>query len=458
MELKSSIKILNPADNSLIQELAATTEAEVNEAVDKACLAQSIWAKEKPAKKADLLRKLADLIENRAAEIAKTETQNVGKPFQDSLWEVKEAAHVFRFFAGLVEVNRGSTIPVEGGIDMTFPEPLGVVGAIVPWNFPFLITAWKVAPALACSNSVIVKPSELTPLSALKLSEISPEIGFPENLIQVLPGYGEITGRALVLNEKVSKISFTGSTEVGKQIMELGSRTIKRISLELGGKSAMIIFSDADLEECAKAAPSASFGNAGQDCCARSRILVEQSVFDDFAKLLIRESKLFKVGDPFDETCKMGPLISEEHLNRVKSYVDDPNDKFSLVWFNEEIPKGGNYYGQVITKVDDPNCKIFQEEVFGPVISLFPFNNVEEAISLANKSIYGLSGSVWTSDISKALKVARDVITGTISVNSNTSVRTNTPFGGFKQSGINKELGVEAMSSYSELKNVFIKV
>jgi betaine-aldehyde dehydrogenase len=360
-------------------------------------------------------------------------------------------ADVFHFYAGAVDKRHGETIPVAGGVDMTFREPLGVVGLIVPWNFPLNISSWKLGPALACGNTVVLKPAELTPLSALRLAELVLDAGLPEGVVNVVVGKGSVVGQRLVEHPDVAKIGFTGSTEVGRSVMQGAAGTIKRVTLELGGKSANVIFADADVERAAAAAPYAVFDNAGQDCCARSRILVEKTAYDRFAELLVDATRNVKVGDPADDGTEMGPLVSAGHRETVASFVDA--DTRTL--FTGDTP-GGDGYWYPCTLVEATNDdRIAREEVFGPVAALIPFDDEADAIRIANDTPYGLSGSIWTRDGARALRVARALDTGVLSINSNSSVRVSTPFGGFKQSGFGRELGLHALDGYSEVKNVF---
>jgi betaine-aldehyde dehydrogenase len=358
----------------------------------------------------------------------------------------------FRYYAGAPERLLGDTIPVDGGVDMTFREPLGVVGLIVPWNFPLTIASWKMAPALAAGNTLVLKPAELTPLSALRFEELALEAGIPEGVVNVLAGPGRVVGQRLVEHPDVAKIAFTGSTEVGRRIAEGAAKTIKRVTLELGGKSANVIFADADLEAAARAAPLAVFGNAGQDCCARSRILVERPAFDRFMEALGEAVEALRVGDPLDESTQMGPLISAGQRETVASYVPDD----APVAIRGSAPDGPGYWfpPTVLAPLSNSD-RAAAEEIFGPVAAVIPFSGEEEAVRLANDTIYGLSGSVWTRDGARALRVARAIDTGVISINSNTSVRVSTPFGGFKQSGVGRELGPHALEHYTEVKNVY---
>ena len=415
----------------------------------RARAAYPAWRAVAPSDRARLLRRLAALVEEHAEELALLETRNVGKPIADSRGEVGMVADVFHFYAGAVDKHYGETIPVAGGVDMTFREPLGVVGLIVPWNFPLNIASWKLGPALACGNTVVLKPAELTPLTALRLAELALEAGIPEGVITVLAGKGSIVGQRLVEHPDVAKIAFTGSTEVGRGVMKGAAGTIKRVTLELGGKSANVVFADADLDAAAAAAPYAVFGNAGQDCCARSRILVEHSAYDDFLDKLVEATRGVRVGDPEDPATEMGPLISAEHREKVASFVEDTA-------FTGDVPDGPGFWFPCTLVEASNDDRVAREEVFGPVAAVIPFADEEEAIRLANDTPYGLSGSIWTQNGARALRVARAIDAGVLSLNANTSVRVQTPFGGFKQSGFGRELGMHALEGYSEVKNVFV--
>ncbi len=390
------------------------------------------------------------VVEEHAEELARLETRNVGKPISDSRGEVAMVAEVFHFYAGAVDKHFGETIPVAGGVDLTFREPLGVVGLIVPWNFPIAIASWKLGPALACGNTVVLKPAELTPLTALRLAELVLEAEIPEGVVNVLVGPGRVVGQRLVEHPDVAKIGFTGSTEVGRGVMQAAAGTIKRVTLELGGKSANIVFADADLERAAASAPYAVFGNAGQDCCARSRILVERSVYDRFLELLVQATAEVRVGDPEDDATEMGPLISAEQRERVSSYLD------GTVVYRGNTPDGSGFWFPCTLVEATNDDRVAREEVFGPVAAVIPFEDEADAVRIANDTPYGLSGSIWTENGARALRVARGLETGVLSVNSNTSVRVSTPFGGFKQSGFGRELGMHALEGYSEVKNVFV--
>jgi betaine-aldehyde dehydrogenase len=445
-----TLTVLNPATEQPVAELDEAGVEEADAAVAAARAAFPAWRAVAPSDRARLLRRLAGLVEEHAEGLALLETQNVGKPISDSRGEVGMVAEVFHFYAGAVDKHHGETIPVPGGVDLTFREPLGVVGLIVPWNFPIAIASWKLGPSLACGNTVVLKPAELTPLTALRLGELALEAGIPEGVLNVVVGPGSVVGQRLVEHPDVAKIGFTGSTEVGRGVMAGAAQTIKRVTLELGGKSANVVFADADLERAAASAPYAVFGNAGQDCCARSRILVERSVYDRFLELLIEATKGITLGNPEDESTEMGPLISAEQRERVSSYAD------GNVAYRGNTPEGTGFWFPCTLVEATNDDRVAREEVFGPVAAVIPFEDEADAVRIANDTPYGLSGSIWTENGARALRVARALETGVLSVNSNTSVRVSTPFGGFKQSGFGRELGMHALDGYSELKNLYV--
>jgi acyl-CoA reductase-like NAD-dependent aldehyde dehydrogenase len=425
---------------------------EADAAIARAKQAYPAWRAMAPGDRSSLLHTLTDAIAERQENLAQLEARNAGKPISDARGEMGMVAETFRYYAGAPERLTGKTIPVAGGVDMTFREPLGVVGLITPWNFPLTIASWKIAPALAAGNTIVLKPAELTPLTALELEKIAIDAGVTEGVLNVVAGKGSVAGQRIVEHPDVAKVAFTGSTEVGRGIAQTAAATIKRVTLELGGKSANVIFADADINGAASSAPLAVFGNAGQDCCARSRILVERSAMDDFMSALESAVTSIKVGDPLDESTQMGPVISADQLETVSSYVNGD----APVAFRGTAPDGPGYWfpPTVLAPVSNDD-RPAREEIFGPVACVIPFDDEAEAIRLANDTIYGLSGSVWTRDGAKALRVARAIETGVVSINSNTSVRVSTPFGGFKQSGVGRELGPDALEAYSEVKNVY---
>ena len=445
-----TLQVINPASEQPIASLEQAGVDETDRAVAAARDAYPAWRAVKPADRARLLRRIAALVEDHGDELAHLETSNTGKPLGDSRWEIGMVADVFHFYAGAVEKHYGETIPVAGGVDMTFREPLGVVGLIVPWNFPLMLASWKLGPALACGNTVVLKPAELTPLTAIRFGELALEAGIPTGVVNVVVGPGSVVGERLIAHPDVAKIGFTGSTEVGRRVMEGAAKTVKRVTLELGGKSANVIFADADLEKAAAAAPSAVFGNAGQDCCARSRILVQKSVYDRFVRMLVEATKKFRVGDPEAVGTDMGPLISADQRKKVGSYVN------GAPLFRGDAPNGVGFWFPCTLVEASNKDRVAQEEVFGPVAAIIPFEDEEDAVRIANDTPFGLSGSIWTRDSARSLRVARAIDTGVLSVNSNSSVRVVTPFGGFKQSGFGRELGMHAMDGYSDVKNVFM--
>ena len=446
------IEVLEPATAEPMAEVPRAGAEEVDAAVARAKAAFPAWRAVAPPDRAALLRSLADGIEARLEELAVLEARNAGKPISDARGEIGMVVECFRYYSAAPERLLGHTIPVAGGIDMTFREPLGVVGLIVPWNFPLVITSWKTAPALAAGNTVVLKPAELTPLTAIELERIALEAGIPEGVLNVVAGPGSVCGRRLVEHPDVAKIAFTGSTEVGRGIAEGAAGTIKRVTLELGGKSANVVFADADIEAAAAAAPFAVFGNAGQDCCARSRILVEREAMDEFMAALEATVSSIVVGDPLDEATQMGPLISASHRETVGSFLEDDPP----IAFRGSAPDGpGYWFPPTVLAPMTNDDRASREEIFGPIVSVIPFSGEAEGIALANDTIYGLSGSIWSGDGGRALRVARALDTGVISINSNSSVRVSTPFGGFKQSGVGRELGPDALDHYTDVKNVY---
>ncbi|CDR05300.1 aldehyde dehydrogenase family protein [Streptomyces iranensis] len=445
--------ILNPATEEVIATVPAATPDEVAAAVARATEAQRGWAALAPADRARLLRRFAAAVDGHLEELAALEVREAGHPIGNARWEAGNVRDLLDYAAGGAERLSGAQIPVAGGLNVTFHEPLGVVAVIAPWNFPMPIAAWGTAPALAAGNAVVLKPAETTPLTALRLAGLALEAGLPEGLFQVLPGAGPVAGAALVEHPGVAKVVFTGSTAVGKEIMAKCAAGVKRVTLELGGKSPNVVFADADLERAAAAAPGSFLDNTGQDCCARSRILVQRSVYDRFMELLAPAVTSFAVGDPADPATAMGPLISAAQRERVRSYV--PEDAPAAI--RGEAPEGkGFWYPATVLEATGPGDRTAVEEIFGPVAVVLPFEDEADAVRLANATDYGLSGSIWTRDVGRAVRVSRAVAAGNLSVNSHSSVRYATPFGGYKQSGLGRELGPDALAAFTETKNVFI--
>ncbi|MEV6400897.1 aldehyde dehydrogenase family protein [Streptomyces sp. NPDC051907] len=446
------LQVLNPATEEVVATVPSTTAAEVDAAVARAAAAQRHWAAVAPADRARLLRRFAVAVDEHLEELAQLEVREAGHTIGNARWEAGNVRDLLDFAAGGVERLSGRQIPVPGGLDITILEPLGVVGVIAPWNFPMPIAAWATAPALAAGNAVLLKPAETTPLTALRLAELALEAGIPQGLFQVLPGEGAVAGDALVEHPGVAKIVFTGSTRVGKQIMAKCADRVKRVTLELGGKSPNIVFADSDLEAAAAATPMSFLDNAGQDCCARTRILVQRSVYDRFLDLVAPGIESVVVGDPADEKTQMGPLISRAQLERVRTYVPE-----ELKGVRGAAPEGPGFWFPPTLLTDlDPGAPAACEEVFGPVAVVLPFEDEDDAVRLANATEYGLSGSIWTRDVGRAIRVSRAVAAGNLSVNSHSSVRYWTPFGGYKQSGLGRELGPDALTAFTETKNVFI--
>lgn len=444
--------VINPATAQPVTDVPEAGLAEADAAIEAAHAAFPAWRAMPPGERATLLRRFAAVVDAHIDELAELEVRNAGHTWGNARWEAGNVRDCLNYYAGAPERLFGRQIPVAGGVDVTFHEPLGVVGIIVPWNFPMPIAGWGLAPALAAGNTVVLKPAELTPLTAIRLGELAREAGVPEHVLTVIPGKGSVVGERFVTHPLVRKVCFTGSTAVGKRIMAGCADQVKRVTLELGGKSANIVFADADIDAAASSAPYAVFDNAGQDCCARSRILVERSAYDEFLSKLEPAVTGMRVLDPSDESSEMGPLISAQQKRAVTGYLDEVE-----VAFAGTTPGGDGFWvpPSVVT-VDDPATRIWREEVFGPVVAVMPFDDEADAVAKANDTEYGLSGSIFTNDLGKGLRVARGVEAGNLSVNSHSSVRYWTPFGGYKQSGLGRELGPDAPMSFTETKNVFI--
>ena len=450
----NTVQLINPATEQVLRSVRLVDIAGVDDAVQRARTAQRRWARLSPAQRAAGLRAFAAAVDAHVAELAALEVANSGHPIASAEWEAGQVRDVLAFYAASPERLSGKQIPVADGLDITFNEPMGVVGVITPWNFPMTIASWGIAPALAAGNAVLVKPAEWTPLTTMRLAELAVEAGLDKDLLQVLPGKGMVVGERFVTHPDVRKIVFTGSTEVGKKVMAGAAAQVKRVTLELGGKSANIVFEDCDLARAAATAPAGVFDNAGQDCCARSRILVQRSVYDRFMELLEPAVQSVVVGDPASRETEMGPLVSGAHRDKVASYVPDD----APVAFRGSAPSGRGFWFPPTVLTPQRTDRSVTEEIFGPVVTVLPFDDEADAITLANDTEYGLSGSIWTDDLSRALRVSRAVEAGNLSVNSHSSVRYNTPFGGFKQSGLGRELGPDAPLQFTETKNVFFAI
>jgi acyl-CoA reductase-like NAD-dependent aldehyde dehydrogenase len=450
--MSQTLDLINPATEKVIESVSLASVEETDAAIARAKAAAPAWAAIAPGDRARMLRRFADAVDGDIDHLADLEIRNAGHTIGNARWEAGNVRDVVQYYSAAPERMAGAQIPVPGGVDITFKEPLGVIGVIAPWNFPMPIAGWGVAPALAAGNTVILKPAEWTPLTALRLAELALQAGIPENVFQVVPGAGPVTGARLVSHPDVRKIVFTGSTAVGKQVLRGCAEHVKRVTLELGGKNANIVFADADLEKAAAAAPGGVFDNSGQDCCSRSRILVQRNVYERFMELLEPAVQAYRVGEPADPATQMGPLISAAHRDKVLSYLDD-----APVAFRGSSPSGAGYWvAPTVLAPIETSARQWNDEIFGPIVAVVPFEDETDAVRLANDTEYGLSGSIWTRDLGRALRTSRALQSGNLSVNSHSSVRYWTPFGGFKQSGLGRELGPDAVDAFTETKNVFI--
>jgi acyl-CoA reductase-like NAD-dependent aldehyde dehydrogenase len=450
----STYDVINPANEQVVTQIHEASVEETDAIIAKAAEAFKSWRNVTPYDRSNLLRAFSNKVREHREELAQLEITNSGHTRGNALWEADNVANVLNYYAGVPERLYGRQIPVAGGVDITFKEPIGVVGIIVPWNFPMPIAGWGFSAALATGNTVVLKPAELTPMTAIRLGELALEAGIPDGVLNIIPGKGSVVGARFVTNPLVRKVSFTGSTAVGKGIMAGCADQVKRVTLELGGKSANIIFADSDIEAAAASAPGGVFDNAGQDCCARTRILVERKAFDKFMEHFEKHVKSFRCEDPNLDSAGMGPLISKKQMDTVTSYIDNTSD--SKIAFQGTAPTGpGFWVPPTVLMPKDTKAKSWQEEIFGPVVAVLPFDDEVDAIEKANDSIYGLSGSIFTSNLGRAMRVSRAVESGNLSVNSHSSVRYWTPFGGYKQSGLGRALGPDSLDMYTETKNVF---
>ncbi len=454
-----TISVTEPATGQPMAEVASAGPAELDLAVAAARAAFPEWSGRTAVARAEMLFRFSSLVREHAEELAVLEARNVGKPIGDARWEANHVADTLRYYAGAADKFFGETVQVgKPGLDITLRQPLGVVGLIVPWNFPMVIATWKLGPALATGNTVVLKPASLTPLTAVRLGELALEAGLPPGVLNVVPGPGAMIGQQMSAHPDIAKIAFTGETETGRRIMATAAETIKRVSLELGGKSPNIIFADVNVEEAARHACSSVFANAGQDCCARARVIVERSLYPKLVEAMAAVATAMRVGDPLNEQTEMGPLISTAQRDRTERYIALGREEGARYVCGGERPAGEGYFLRPAIFADArPGMRIVDEEIFGPMVVVIPFDTEAEAIAIANDSIYGLSGSLWTNDLKRALRVARAVRTGVLSVNSSSSVHLQAPFGGFKQSGLGRELGMHALEHYTEIKNVYFE-
>lgn len=454
-----TITVLEPASGAPFDEVASAGPDDVENAVATAAAAFLPWSKLSPVARAEMLFRFSDLVRSHLEDLATLEARNVGKPIGDARWEANHVADTLRYYAGAADKFFGETIPVrKGGLDITLRDPLGVVGLIVPWNFPMVIATWKLGPALACGNTVVLKPASLTPLTALRLGELALEAGLPPGVLNVIPGPGARVGAQLAAHPAVAKIGFTGETATGRSILQASAATIKRVSLELGGKSPNVVFADVDVDVAAKEAVASVFANAGQDCCARSRVIVERPAYAKMVEAMAAAAEAMRIGDPLDPATEMGPLISAAQRERTESYINVGRSEGARLVSGGSRPMGDGFFLKPAVFADaKPRMRIVDEEIFGPVVAVIPFDTEDQAIEIANDTIYGLSGSLWTNDLKRGLRVARAIRTGVLSVNSSSSVHLQAPFGGYQQSGLGRELGMHAMEHYSEMKNIYFE-